>query len=88
MSGAEGEGESGGAIGVAIGSGMGAIGGLAVDANDALDGVEVFADIAADRNEERALLEGSSKAGVEFGFEGGSEVAEFEFGVGRGGSGR
>ena len=44
----------------------------------ALDGVEVLADVAADGDTQDALLEGGAEARVEFGFEGGGELAEVD----------
>ena len=52
---------------------------LSVLGDGALDSVEVFADFAADRDANAALLERGAEARVEFGFQGGGELAEFDF---------
>ena len=73
---AEREGESGGAIGVAVGSGVGAVGDLAGVGDGAVDGMEVLADVAAAGDEEFAIFEGAAETREEFGFESGCEMAK------------
>src|SRR5688572_25151377 len=75
LAGAEGEGKRGGAVGVTIGRGMGAVEDVAGVGGGAVDGMEVFADVATNRDEEFAGFEGGGEAGEEFGFEGAGEGA-------------
>ena len=70
MGGAEGEGERGGAVGVAVRCGVGAVEDVAGVGGGAVDGMEVFADVATDGNEEFARFERGDEAREEFGFEG------------------
>jgi len=81
LGGTEGEGERGGAIGVAVGSGVGAIKDLAGVGGDAADGMEFFADVAGDGDEELAGFQGGGETREEFGFERRGEGAEFDFTV-------
>ena len=82
----EGEGERGGAVGMAVrvGAGRAAVGAVedvAAVGGDAIDGMEVFADVAGDGDEELAGIERGGEAWEEFGFEGAGEGAEFEAGA-------
>ena len=81
MSGAKGEGESGGAIGVTAGSRWGAVEDLASVGNRAVEGVKVFTDVSAGWNLEFAIFESGAETREEFGFEGSGELAEFEVSV-------
>jgi hypothetical protein len=78
MGGADGEGESGGAIGVGAGGRECAVEDLAGVGGGDVKGVEVFADFAAGGKGEFAVFEGGTEAGEEFGLEGGGELAEFK----------
>ena len=69
LCGADGEGEGGGAIGVAVGCGMGAVEDVAGMGDGAIDGMEIFADVARDGDEEFAVLECGSEAREKFGLE-------------------
>jgi hypothetical protein len=80
LGGAPAEGQGGGAIGVAVGAGGGAVADLAVDGDDALDGGQVIANVATDGDDDLPLFEGGAQAGVELGFQGRGEGAEFEAG--------
>ena len=57
----------------------GAVGDLAGGGDDAVDGVEVFADFAGGWDQDFLFLEGGAEAGEEFAFERRCELAEFDF---------
>ena len=75
---ADGQGERGGAVGVAVRGGVGAVEDVAGIGCDAVDGVQVFANVAGDGDEELARLKGSGEAGEQVGFEGAGEGTEFD----------
>jgi hypothetical protein len=79
--GAKGQGQSGGAVAMAIGAVRRAIGDLTRLGDGALDGVQIFADFPADRNAQEALFERGAEAREEFGFQGGGELAELQTGL-------
>lgn len=82
IGGADGEGEGGAAVGVALGGVGGSVGVLAV-ADDLLHLVEVFADVHIDGDAQAdGRLEGTAQAGEELALEGGGEGAELEFAEG------
>ena len=63
---------------MAVRGGVGAVEDGAAVGGGAVDGVEVFADVAADGDEEFARFKGGSEAREQFGFEGAGEGAEFD----------
>src|SRR3954467_202773 len=75
---AEREGKSGGAVGVAVRSGVSAVEDLAVMRDGAVNGMEILANVAASGDEQFAFFERSAQPGEEFGFQRGCELAEFE----------
>ena len=81
MRGAESKGKGGCAIGMAVWCGVGAIVDISGVGCRAVDGVEIFADVASDGDEELARFEGGGEAREEFAFEGGGEGAEFDAGA-------
>jgi hypothetical protein len=84
MGGAEGEREGGGSIRMTAGCAGGAVDDLAGVGDGAVEGVEVFADIAAGRDLEFAVFKRGAEAWKKFGFEGGGELAKLEVNAGAG----
>ncbi len=78
LNGAEGQGQSGGAVGVAVGSGKGAVEDLAGVRDGAIDRMKIFPDVAAGGDEQFTGFQSVPEAREQFGFEGGGEGAEFE----------
>src|SRR5688572_19767781 len=76
---ADGEGESGGAVAVAIGGAAGAVTDVAGVGDDAVDGMEVLADLGGFGNEDAAALEGGAEFDEDFFLERCGEGAEFDF---------
>src|SRR3954469_6924615 len=77
--GSQGEGQGGAAVGMAVPGLGGAVGDLAGGGDDAVDGVEVFADFAGNGDEDFLFLERGAEAGEEFAFQLRRELAEFDF---------
>jgi hypothetical protein len=71
--------ERGGAVAMAIGGAGGAVADRAGVGDDAVNGMEVFADLGGFGDEDAAALEGGAEFDEDFFLERGSESAEFDF---------